>query len=355
MEKYLILLCLAVLFSCLFLSCAGSAVQEADTDLINEGADTRTEVKYSPVQAELSDYFLSEGDKIAVLTPSSRPAKEQIEDTLNGLKEWGLVPVEGKHIRDSVCTSDDILEDFLWALEDDEISAIFCVRGGYGASEIMDMIPLEAIESACKPIIGYSDISAFHSAWTSAGLPSVLGCMSATFSSLSKECAEVEKNLIFGILPEYRCEADSYCKQGEAEGIIVGGNLATFCSVLGTEYDSTAACGNYILFLEDIGENMQHIHRYLTILKHLGILDKASGIIFGEWTEFPGNRGDYSGSTRGGDFTSVADMISRQFLDDLEIPVAFGFPCGHADVNYPLLLGVPAKLKVEENSFTLSF
>ena len=97
------------------------------------------------------------------------------------------------------------------------------------------------------------------------------------------------------------------------------------------------------------------ISSFLTILKHKGILDKAAGIVFGEWTELPADgQGNY-GETRGGLFESVAEMISRQFLDGAEIPVAFGFPGGHGDANYPLLMGAKARLAVSEGSYTLSW
>jgi muramoyltetrapeptide carboxypeptidase len=98
---------------------------------------------------------------------------------------------------------------------------------------------------------------------------------------------------------------------------------------------------------------MQQIHRYLTILKHAGVLKNASGIVFGEWTEFKAEKGDYSGSSRGGKFKSVADMIQRQFLDDIDVPVAFGFPAGHSDRNYPLLMGEEAELTVNNDGFEL--
>ena len=98
---------------------------------------------------------------------------------------------------------------------------------------------------------------------------------------------------------------------------------------------------------------MQHIHRYLTVLKHKGILDRAAGIVFGEWTELPADgKGNY-GASRGALFDSVAEMISRQLLDGVDVPVAFGFPAGHGEVNFPLLMGAPAKLEVSADSYTL--
>ena len=260
-------------------------LNEAAAQTTDEGTDTVCEVSYSAYTGEWSSLFLSEGDRIAVISPSALPSREQVDAVIAGLKEWGYVPVEGKHVFEETRTLEDCLEDLRWALEDPSIKAVFCVRGGYGASEVMDAIALDMISSAQKLIIGYSDITVFHSAWTTAGIPSVHASMSAAFMDLPQECAETEERMLKGEIPSYRCKSGSYNRDGEAEGILVGGNLSTFMSVLGTAYDAAKTDRSFILFFEDVGEDIQHIHRYLTILKHLGILDRASGIIFGEWTE----------------------------------------------------------------------
>ncbi|WP_029319175.1 LD-carboxypeptidase [Butyrivibrio sp. AE3004] len=177
-------------------------------------------------------------------------------------------------------TMDDILEDLEWALEDPDIKAIFCVRGGYGASEVADALPKDIISSSEKLIIGYSDITVYHSAWTYNGLPSILGCMSGTFNGLPEDCVEADEKILKGKMPSYTCTGSGVGKEGEAEGILIGGNLSTFTAVINSAYDCTKTGKPYILFFEDIGEDLQHIHRYLTILKHAGVLDGASGNCF---------------------------------------------------------------------------
>ena len=97
------------------------------------------------------------------------------------------------------------------------------------------------------------------------------------------------------------------------------------------------------------------MHRYLTWLKHAGVLDKAAGIVFGEWAYMKEYCETYTGNSRGGEFKSFADMISREFTKNLDIPVAFGFPAGHGERNYPLLMGERVKLDVTEDSFTLQW
>ena len=125
---------------------------------------------------------------------------------------------------------------------------------------------------------------------------------------------------------------------------------------LNTAYDCTVRGFPYILFLEDVGEDISHLHHYLTVLKHFGVLDRASGILLGEWTKTMfSDRDAPDGSSRGGVYVSAADMISREFTRGLEIPMAFGFPAGHGGVNWPLLMGAQARLAVTDGSFLIEW
>ncbi len=354
---------LAVLMTfLLFLAACGSSKNENkgienmnNKETINEGVDTVCEVTAYHSHTDKNSYFLKQGDKIAVISPSSYPSEEQRDAVMTGLKELGYNPVEGKYAVGEVRTIQDVTEDLKWALEDPEIKAIYCIRGGAASSEVLDCMGLDPITANGKLIIGFIDISTFLSAWTTCGYLSMHSSMSQTFMNLSEESAEVQKKMMQGEIPAYRCQGSSYDKQGTAEGILIGGNLSVLTTVLSTNYDPTVMDEPFILFLEETEEDMERIHRYLTVLKHMGILDKASGLLFGEWTDVPAECETYSGSSRGGEFKSVADMIDRQFLSDLDVPVAFGFPAGHSSVNYPLLIGNPAKLTVAEDSYTLEW
>lgn len=326
----------------------------------DEGIDVNIEITgYSTYQGEYPGLFLSPGDKVAVLSPSSLPSEEQLNKTIEGLSEWGFVPVAGQHVFEIGRTVEDCREDLITALNDPEIKAIFCVRGGYGSSEVMDIMTddmINLIRNSHKLIIGFSDITVYHSAWSVAGIPSVHATMSGAFTELSDTCIEAERNLIMGQVPSYRCDTDEYCIKGSAEGVLIGGNLSTMTAVINTAYDCTKAGKPYILFVEEVGEDIQHIHRFLEVLKHAGVLERASGIVFGEWTEIPSDFGGYGGDSRGGEFRSVEDMIAREFLKEYNKPVAFGFPAGHSDkVNYPLLMGQTARLSVTDSNYTLEW
>lgn len=353
---FFILVLIASLCAPALAAYAGTEAAQEEPKSFTEGADTAVTISSYTDFDEESACFLKEGDQIAVLSPSALPSKRQVEMTVEGLKSWGYVPVEGKYVAVEERTLEECIKDLTWALNDPEIKAIFCVRGGHASSEVLDQLQLSLIKDAKKPIIGFSDISAYLSAWTVSGLPSIHSAMSGCFTgSMPADCTEATKSMMIGKIPVYHCKGNEYDIPGSAEGILIGGNLATLTTVLGTDYDCTAIKEPFILFVEEVEEDYEHIHRFLTILDHQGILDKAAGLIFGEWVDIPTECGTYNGNARGGRFRSVADMISREFLQDKQIPVAFGFPAGHDNVNYPLLTGAKLKLDVSKDGFTLEW
>ena len=132
----------AVFVMLLLLGMQASAL--ADSQSYSEGVNTSCKVRFTSYAGSHRDMFLSEGDRIAVISPSALPSREQVDTTVKGLRSWGYIPVEGKHVCDEVRTKEDCLEDLRWALEDPSIKAVFCVRGGYGASEVMDEMALRA-------------------------------------------------------------------------------------------------------------------------------------------------------------------------------------------------------------------
>ena len=228
---------LTVMLSTIVLSSCIVAYAMADNGVLaSEGTDTLVAVTgYTDLNGSFQ--FPEAGEKVAVLSPSSLPDWSQFEATMDGLREWGYEPVSGKYACVEERTLDDCLEDLIWALEDPEIKAIYCIRGGYGSSEVMDRLPVSLIEQANKPIIGFSDITAYHSAWTTANVPSIHSSTSAAFTRLPEQCSEAQRMLMSGEVPSYQCGGSEYDVEGSAKGILIGGNLATLTSVLDTAYD----------------------------------------------------------------------------------------------------------------------
>lgn len=348
---------LGLIIVCLFgLAACSGAEESPEAKTHSEGVNTKCQVTgYHDYSGDHKSLFLEKGDKVAVISPSALPTEEQRDATVEGLKKWGYVPVEGKYVCVKERTMENCLEDLRWALEDSSIKAIFCVRGGYASSEVMDVMPKGLIKESNKLIIGFSDITVYQSAWTVAGLPSIHSSMSATFMDLPKECAQVEEKMFTGQIPAYKCEGSQFDKAGKAEGILIGGNLSTYTSVIHTAYDCSKMGKPYVLFFEEVESNYENVHRYLTSLKHAGVLDGAAGIIVGEMTDMADYCETYTGNSRGGEFASYYEMIHREFFSDVDVPVAYGFPAGHGQVNYPLLMGEEVRLDVGEKEFTLKW
>ena len=125
---------------------------------------------------------LKAGDTIAVLSPSSTPNAETVEKGCDALREWGYVPVIGPHALSRyhgfAGTADERTADLLWALRDSTIRAIMCTRGGDGAVQLLSRIPLSELARHPKWLIGFSDVTALHSAMVQAGVQSIHGSMS---------------------------------------------------------------------------------------------------------------------------------------------------------------------------------
>jgi len=151
------------------------------------------------------------------------------------------------------------------------------------------------------------------------------------------------RDLLTGTVPQYEVPAHPLNLPGYAQGALVGGNLSCITPILGTEADPTLA-GGFILFIEEVEEDMSHIDRMINALLLNGVFDRCRGVILGEFTDCEANLG----------YDSVEEMICSYFKDR-DIPVLCGFPAGHGDVNLPLIFGAPVMLDVRADGATLTF
>lgn len=316
-------------------------------------------------------YYLQAGDTVVVFSPSALPSQQQVDATVAGLREWGYIPVCSHHVCDSVRTLDDCYDDVMWALRHPAAKALFCVRGGFGSSEVMERIPLDTLRRYPKLLIGYSDITAMHLAWNKAGLPTLHASMSAAFTSLPDTCLRYEQAMLRGEMPSYTFLPDTtngsspfgYNQEGEAEGILIGGNLSILKMSLCTDFCFLPSSEPYILLLEDVGGTWQNAFNDLSLLRHMGILSHAQAILYGDWVDMYSSLDDYSGTSRGGMFTSMEDLIHRQIttIDNghdaplTNVPTAYGLPFGHGHFNYPLRLGQKVHVSITKERTCITF
>ena len=294
---------------------------------------------------------LKAGDTIAIISPSSTPDSMTVVKGCQTLREWGYVPVVGPHALNSyhgfAGTADERASDLLWALRDSTVKAILCSRGGDGAVQVLQRIPLQEFRNYPKWIMGFSDATALHSAEVSAGVMSI-HCSMCDGISLRGERDSVNailQRLLLGEFPSYQASAHPLDQPGEAEGILVGGNLSVLSGLAGSEYDFlNRADEGLILFIEDTGEGMSKVDRMLHQIEIRGILSKLKGIIVGHFSKY---KCPESG------FADMYEML-HEYLQHYDIPVCYDFPVGHhSGLNYPMVEGSRVSLTVGQEGTSI--
>ena len=296
---------------------------------------------------------LKTGDTIAVISPSSVPDSATVAKGCATLRSWGYVPVVGAHALSSyhgfAGTADERATDLLWALRNPSIKAIICSRGGDGAVQVLQRIPLKEFRNHPKWIMGFSDVTALHSAEVAAGVMSI-HCSMCDGIAMRGERDSVNmilRKLLQGELPTYQAPAHPLNQQGEATGILVGGNFSVFCGLAGSEYDFlNRADEGLILFIEDTDESMTKVDRMLHQLEIRGVLSKLNGIIVGHFSKYK--------SPENG-FADMYEML-HEYLQHYQIPVSYDFPVGHhSGKNYPMVEGCKVNLKVGQDGTLIQF
>lgn len=290
--------------------------------------------------------FLSQGDKIALLTPASKIEQSQILKTKELLCSWGYEVVIGKHANAAYgCFSGTVKQrkaDFQKALDDPTVKAILCSRGGYGAVHLVDQLNFEQFKKAPKWLIGFSDITLLHQLFQSKGYVSLHAPMSYHLANHTEDAATLLlKSTLVGKLPSYTISAHPYNRLGLSEGVLCGGNLSVMYGMRATPYDIDP--NQSILFIEDVGEKPYHIDRMMNNLRLSGVLGKINGLIVGQFTEYEEDKS----------LGSTVYQLIRNYVSNYNYPVCFNFPVGHVDKNYPLIMG--SKIKLEITSERVKF
>ena len=297
---------------------------------------------------------LKPGDKIGIVSPSGRIEKGRLDAAIEIFEGWGLKVITGKHVYSGYNqfggTDSERASDFQRILDDDEIKAVFCSRGGYGTVRIIDLLDFTSFISSPKWIIGYSDITVLHShIYQSFGISTLHAPMPAEFTPgkkhpVSSISLNHLKEILFGQLPVYKFPGHHLSRQGEVSGVLAGGNLSVLYSIMGSP--SAVDMRGKILFIEDVGEYLYHIDRMMISLERSGVLRGIVALIVGGMTDMNDNKVPFGKTAE----EIVAGLVARY-----DYPVAFGFPAGHQPLNNPLLMGQEVVLSVGETSCMLSF
>lgn len=301
---------------------------------------------------------LKQADKVAVIAPATKVKHEYVAGAARWIAAKGFTPVvmphsDGASNGSFAASRMDRLSDLLTSLRDPEIKAILCARGGYGCQQLLPDIPVADVAEGCKWIIGFSDISALHALWLSAGVMALHAPMGKHMTLLDDDCTDRIASILRGeALPAVECASHPLNIEGSSNGTLAGGNLAVLNGLAATPYDilSPNRAEGSILFIEDIGENIYEIDRILTRLAMAGTLNGIRGLAVGQFTEYHEDL----------NYADMEEMI-RTRLDQLALrygfsfPVAFNLPIGHVDRNFPVVEGARCRLDVTPHITRISY
>ncbi len=292
---------------------------------------------------------LRPGDTIGIVAPASNVKQSELEAGCAALRHAGY----------KTFSLDSILERDLYfagtvarrlreleeMFERDEVRAIVCARGGYGANYLLRDLDRKKIANHPKIFVGYSDVTALLTQFVDSGLVTFHGPMVAkdwahsdgvnleAWIAALTQIAPWDVPINDGVIP---------LAEGEAEGCLYGGCLSILVASLGTE--SEIKTDDTILFLEDIGAKPYQIDRMLMQLKLAGKLEKVRGLIFGEMLDCiqAANQG-----------YTLQEVIMR-IVGELGVPVIYGVKSGHVTSNNIMLpLGVRGKLVAEKGKVSV--
>jgi muramoyltetrapeptide carboxypeptidase len=292
---------------------------------------------------------LKKGDKIAVISPAGAVETSQLEKGLEMIKNKGFEPILGEHLYTKFSngynyagTEQERIQDINWALNDNEISAIWTSRGGYGCQHLVEHLNIKNFTKNPKWYIGYSDNTVIQSYLLKKGFASIHGQTIKTSSfGVTDESYDLTFDILKGKTPKYSLQSHQFNKKGNIEGELIGGNLALIYALLGTKYSFDFK--DKILFIEDIGENFYALDRMIMSLELAGVFNKISGLIIGGMTNMGDEKENKSYEESFDEFAYqlISDRISKY-----KFPVAFGFPNGHIKDNRPLIIGGNVKMKI---------
>jgi muramoyltetrapeptide carboxypeptidase len=291
---------------------------------------------------------LRPGDLVGVIAPAGPATPERVAQIEPLFARFGLrarlyPSCHARHPQHDFLAGDDALRaaDLHAAFADDDVRAVFCLRGGWGSPRLLPRIDTALLRDKLKPFIGYSDITALHALLQREGLVSFHAPMPA--SDLVQDGAEDDAAALFALLMSPLLEGHVFAPAllpgawhlpGRATGRLVGGNLSLIASLAGTPWAVDAR--GAIVFIEDVSEALYRVDRLLTQLRHSGLLDAAAGFVLGSFTE-----------------DDDPTAILQEHLAPLGTPVVAGWPAGHGRPNRALPLGALVTLDAAAGTITV--
>ena len=286
---------------------------------------------------------LHAGQRVAVVAPARKITAAELAPALQILRGWGLDATLGASIgpaHHQFAGPDELRRrDVQQQLDDPDIRAIFCARGGYGTARFVDELDFAAFARHPKWVAGFSDITVLNCHLLRRGFGSLHGPVPLLFGQPGGEAAlESLRRALFGERLTLSAPPHPLNRFGTATGELVGGNLSLLHTLTGTA--SQVSFVGRLLFLEDLDEYLYHIDRMLLHLHRSGQLAGLAGLVVGHFSQMRDNAVPF-GSTA----YEIIDSYARRY----DFPVGYGFAVGHEADNRVLVVGRRMTLTVNEN------
>lgn len=295
--------------------------------------------------------YLKKGDLIGITCPAGFMEKAKTDECVRVLTElWGFRVKMGHTVGHQhhyfAGTDQERRDDLQSMLDDPEVKAVLCGRGGYGVGRIIDELDFRRFRKHPKWIIGFSDITVLHSHILSRFRIATLHApMANAFNNGGYKNKYVKSlhNALTGERALYSVRHHRYNRPGKAEGQLSGGNLSLVAHLIGTP--SAVDLRGKILFLEDVGEYLYNVDRMLYQLKRSGAFTGLAGLVLGGFTDMKDTQLP---------FGATVQEILNDVLADARYPICYGFPVSHEKENYALKCGALFSLKVDGSGATLT-
>ena len=284
---------------------------------------------------------LQPGDKIGIVSTARKISKAELEPALRTFADWGLEVVQGKHLfaeyHQFAGTDEQRATDLQEMLDDPDIKAIVCARGGYGTARIIDGLDFTMYNLRPKWIVGYSDVTVLHShIHMHFGIETMHAIMPLNFPG-TPEAMQSLMDALFGKKISYDLEPHPFNRRGSCSGQVIGGNLSILYSLNNTPSDIDTR--GKILFIEDLDEYLYHVDRMMMNLRRSGKLENLAGLIVGGMTEMNDNEVP---------FGKNAYEIIAETVKNYSYPLIFNFPAGHISDNRVLIIGRRSEMTVSD-------
>jgi len=293
--------------------------------------------------------FLQDGDTIAIAAPARKISKEELMPSIRFLEREGFnvyyderLFAQCHQFAGDEATRTAYIQSLL---DNPEIKAIWCARGGYGSVRIIDRLDFSAFQQNPKWLVGYSDVTVFHNHlnrnYDIATLHATMPINVKDENSTEQPCQTMIAALR-GESLRYELPPHELNRMGDFSAPVVGGNLSMLYSLLGSPSDIDT--DGIVLFMEDLDEYLYHIDRMMSNLERNGKLTNLAGLLVGHLSDMHDNQIPYG---------KTAEEIVAEHCAAYDFPVIFNFPAGHLADNRAIRLGTQLSCKCQDNKIII--